>query len=73
MIINPNYHTCEICGKARARGNHNKCSRILQKQRNDAEQMLILENQRRYEEYISVRRLSLYKPKKKLFIRISKG
>lgn len=73
MILNPNYHTCKICGKPRAKGNHNKCSRILQKQRNEAEHMLILENQRKHEEYISVRRSSLYKPKKKLFIRISKG
>ena len=73
MIINPNYHTCEICGKARARGNHNKCSRILQKQRNDAEQVLILENQRKHEEYISVRRYSLNKFRKKPFMRISKG
>lgn len=73
MIFNPNYHTCGICGKPRAKGNHRKCSRILQKQRNDAEQALILENQRKHEEYISVRRASLNKIRKKLFMRISKG
>lgn len=41
MILNPNYRTCEICGKPRAKGNHNKCSRTLQKQRNEEEQALI--------------------------------
>lgn len=73
MILNPNYHTCEICGKSRAKGNHNKCSRILQNKRNNAEQALILENLRKHEEYISVRKASLSKFKRKPFIRISKG
>ena len=73
MILNPNYRTCEICGKHRAKGNHNKCSRILQKQRNDAEQALILENQRKHEEYISVRKASLHKFRRTPKIRIIKG
>lgn len=71
MILNPNYRTCEICGKHRAKGNHNKCSRILQKQRNEAEQALIRENQRKHEEYISVRKSSLYKTRKRPFIHVS--
>lgn len=73
MILNPNYHTCEICGKPRAKGNHNKCSRTLQKRRNEEEQALIRENQRKHEEYISVRKSSLYKTKKRPFIHISES
>ena len=71
MILNPNYRTCEICGKPRAKGNHNKCSRTLQKRRNEEEQALIRENQRKHEKYISVRKSSLYKTKKRPFIHIS--
>lgn len=73
MILNPNYRTCEICGKPRAKGNLNKCSRILQKRRNEEEQALIRDNQRKHEEYISVRKSSLYKAKKRPFIHISKS
>lgn len=72
MILNPNYRTCEICGKHRSKGNHNKCSRTLQKQRNEAEEALIRENQKKHEEYISVRKSSLYRAKKKPFIHINK-
>lgn len=71
MILNPNYRTCEVCSKPRAKGNHNKCSRTLQKRRNEVEEALIRENQRTYEKYISVRKSSLYKTKKRPFIHIS--
>lgn len=49
MIPNPNYRTCEICGKHRAKGNHNKCSRILQKQRNNKLWAKTLEGQHKDE------------------------
>lgn len=42
-------HLCPICKKARANNNHRKCSRILQRRRNDAEMAKTQKNQYEYE------------------------
>lgn len=35
MLYSTNYGICPICNKGRGVANHKKCSRILQKQRNN--------------------------------------
>ncbi len=42
-------HLCPICKKARANNNHRKCSRILQRRRNDAEMDKMHKNQHEHE------------------------
>lgn len=37
MLYNTGYGICPICNKGRGVANHKKCSRILQKQRNNKE------------------------------------
>lgn len=49
MIFSNTYGICPICNKGRGVANHKKCSRILQKQRNQKEWDKILENQHKDE------------------------
>lgn len=45
MIFSNTYGICPICNKGRGVANHKKCSRILQKRRNQEEWDKILNNQ----------------------------
>lgn len=49
MLFSTNYGICPICNKGRGVANHKKCSRILQKRRNQKEWDKILENQHKNE------------------------
>lgn len=49
MLYNTNYGLCPICNKRKGVANHKKCSRILQKQRNEQEWNTILTNQHTHE------------------------
>lgn len=49
MLYNTNYGLCPICNKRKGSGNHRKCSRILQKERNEQEWNTILNNQHKHE------------------------
>lgn len=49
MLFSTNYGICPICKKGRGVANHKKCSRILQKQRNQEEWDKVLENQHKNE------------------------
>lgn len=49
MIFSNTYSICPVCKKGRGVANHKKCSRILQKQRNQKEWDKILENQHKDE------------------------
>lgn len=49
MMFSTNYGICPICKKGRGVANHKKCSRILQKQRNQEEWIKVLENQHKDE------------------------
>lgn len=45
MIYNTNYGICPVCNKGRGVANHKKCSRILQKQRDNKLWGKMLDNQ----------------------------
>lgn len=49
MMYTSEYGICPVCKKGRGVANHKKCSRILQKQRNQKEWDKILENQHKDE------------------------
>lgn len=49
MLYNTNYGLCPICNKRKGSGNHSKCSRILQKNRNQEKWDNILSSQKKYE------------------------
>lgn len=49
MMFSTNYGICPICKKGRGVANHKRCSRILQKRRNQKEWDKILENQHKDE------------------------
>lgn len=45
MMYSTDYGVCPVCNKRKGVANHKKCSRILQKQRNQKEWDKILNNQ----------------------------
>lgn len=45
MMYSTDYGVCPVCNKRKGVANHKKCSRILQKQRNQKEWNKILNNQ----------------------------
>lgn len=45
MMYSNDYGICQVCKKGRGVANHKRCSRILQKQRNQKEWDKILTNQ----------------------------
>lgn len=45
MMYSTDYGVCPVCNKRKGVANHKKCSRILQKQRNQKEWDKILTNQ----------------------------
>lgn len=49
MMYLPTYGICPVCNKRKGVANHKKCSRILQKQRNQEEWDKVLENQHKDE------------------------
>lgn len=49
MMYTANYGICSICNKRKGVANHKKCSRILQKQRNQEEWDKVLEKQHKEE------------------------
>lgn len=49
MMYLANYGVCPVCNKRKGVANHKKCSRILQKRRNQEEWAKILENQQKDE------------------------
>lgn len=54
MLYNTNYGICPICNKRKGVANHKKCSRILQKQRNQKEWDTVLANQSEHENHAMV-------------------
>lgn len=46
MIYSTNYGVCPVCNKRKGVASHKKCSRILQKQRNQKEWETILSNEK---------------------------
>lgn len=49
MIISEGFGKCPICEKHRGTGNHRKCSKILQRQRNNKHWDTVHTNQRKEE------------------------
>lgn len=49
MMYTSDYGICPVCKKRRGVANHKRCSRILQKQRNQKEWAKVLENQHKEE------------------------
>ncbi len=49
MLYSTDYGLCPICNKRKGVAKHNKCSRILQKRRNNKEWETILNNQHKQE------------------------
>lgn len=49
MMYSTDYDVCPVCNKRKGVANHKKCSRILQKRRNQKEWDKILENQHKDE------------------------
>lgn len=49
MMYSTNYGVCPVCNKRKGVANHSKCSRIMQKQRNQEEWAKVLENQHKDE------------------------
>lgn len=49
MMYTSDYGICPVCKKGRGVANHKRCSRILQKQRNQEEWAKVLENQQKEE------------------------
>lgn len=49
MMYSTDYGVCPICNKRKGVANHKKCSRILQKRRNQEEWAKVLENQHKDE------------------------
>lgn len=49
MIFSSNFGKCPICGKHRSTGNHRKCSKILQRQRDHKHWDTVHANQRKEE------------------------
>lgn len=49
MIFGNNFGKCPICEKHRSTGNHRKCSKILQRQRDDNHWDTVHTNQRKEE------------------------
>ena len=45
MMYSTDYGVCSVCNKRKGVANHKRCSRILQKRRNQEEWNKILENQ----------------------------
>lgn len=49
MMYSTDYGVCPVCNKRKGVANHKKCSRILQKRRNQEEWAKVLENQHKDE------------------------
>lgn len=49
MMYTSDYGICPVCKKGRGVANHKRCSRILQKKRNQEEWTKVLENQHKEE------------------------
>lgn len=49
MMYSTDYGVCPVCNKRKGVANHKRCSRILQKQRNQKEWAKVLENQHKDE------------------------